>query len=112
MQGKGFYEISGLAWSGHGRITRVEVSADGGKSWAEAALSEPNLAHALVRFRLPWQWEGAPATLMSRATDEKGNVQPNRADWSAQYAAGHLYHCNAIQSWSIAANGEIKNVWI
>ena len=112
MQGPGFYEISGLAWSGHGRINKVEVSADGGKSWADAALSEPNLAHALVRFRLPWKWDGSPVVMMSKATDEKGNVQPTRADWSAQYAAGQLYHCNAIQSWSIGSDGEIKNVYI
>ena len=112
MQGPGFYEVSGLAWTGHGRIARVEISADGGASWAEAALSEPNLPHALVRFSLPWQWDGGPVVLMSRATDEKGNVQPTRADWSAQYAAGQLYHCNAIQSWSIAADGEIKNVYV
>jgi len=112
MQGPGFYEVSGLAWTGHGRVARVEVSADGGASWADAALSEPNLPLALVRFRLPWQWDGSPVVLMSRATDEKGNVQPLRAAWSAQYAAGQLYHCNAIQSWNIAANGEIKNVYV
>ena len=112
MQGPGFYEISGLAWSGHGRINKVEVSADGGKSWADAALSEPNLSHALVRFRLPWEWDGSPVVMMSRATDEKGNVQPTRADWSPQYAAGQLYHCNAMQSWSIGSDGEIKNVYI
>ncbi len=112
MQGPGFYEVSGLAWTGHGRIVRVEISADGGTSWADAALSEPNLPHALVRFRLPWQWDGSPVVLMSRATDEKGNVQPTRAAWAPQYAAGHLYHCNAIQSWSIGTDGEIKNVYV
>lgn len=112
MRGPGFYEISGLAWTGHGRIVRVEISADGGTSWADAAIGEPNLPHALVRFRLPWQWDGSPIILMSRATDEKGNVQPTREAWSPQYAAGQLYHCNAIQSWSIGANGEIKNVYV
>lgn len=112
MQGPGFYEVSGLAWSGHGRVARVEISADSGVSWADAELSEPNLPYALVRFRLPWQWEGSPAVLMSRATDDKGNVQPSRADWAPQYAAGQLYHCNAIQSWRIDPNGEIKNVWV
>jgi sulfane dehydrogenase subunit SoxC len=112
MQGPGFYELSGLAWSGHGRVARVEISADSGVSWADAELSEPNLPYALVRFRLPWQWEGNPAVLMSRATDDKGNVQPSRADWAPQYAAGQLYHCNAIQSWRIDPNGEIKNVWV
>jgi sulfane dehydrogenase subunit SoxC len=112
MRGPGFYEVSGLAWTGHGRIVKVEISADGGTSWADGALSEPNLPHALVRFRLPWQWDGSPVVLMSRATDEKGNIQPTRAVWSPQYAAGQLYHCNAIQSWSISADGEIKNVYV
>lgn len=112
MRGPGFYEVSGLAWTGHGRIVKVEISADGGSSWADAVLSDPNLPHGLVRFRLPWQWDGSPVVLMSRATDDEGNVQPTRAAWSPQYAAGQLYHCNAIQSWSIGANGEIKNVYV
>jgi len=112
MQEPGLYEVTGLAWSGHGSVSKVEVSADGGTSWAEAALEGPVLPHALVRFRLPWQWDGGPATLQSRAHDTRGNIQPNHADWSRQYAAGQLYHCNAIQSWSITADGEIKNVFI
>ena len=109
--GKGFYEVAGLAWSGHGRIKKVEVSADGGKTWADAALSEPNLALCPVQFRLPWQWDGSPSVLMSRAHDDQGNVQPDRQTWSGQYAAGQIYHYNAIQSWGVAANGEISNVF-
>ncbi len=111
MQGKGFYEITGLAWSGHGAVTRVEVSADGGTSWADAELSSPALSMSPVRFRSPWQWDGSPSVLMSRAHDNKGNVQMSRADWSVKYAAGHLYHNNSIQAWAIATDGEIKNVW-
>src|SRR3954447_23207784 len=57
LQGGGLYEISGLAWSGYGRIAKVEVSADGGKSFAPAALQEPVLPQALTRFRIPWRWE-------------------------------------------------------
>ena len=111
MTGKGFYEVSGLAWSGSGRITRVAVSADGGKSWAEAALQAPVLPLALTRFRLPWNWDGGPVLLQSRATDEKGNVQPTRETWAAQYSAANTYHCNAIQTWSVSPNGEIRNVY-
>ena len=74
----GLYEISGLAWSGYGKITKVEVSADGGKSWALAALQPPVLSKALTRFRIPWRWNGGPAVLQSRATDETGYVQPTR----------------------------------
>jgi sulfane dehydrogenase subunit SoxC len=111
MKGPGLYEISGLAWSGAGRISKVEVSADGGKSWAIVALTEPVLPKALTRFRMPWQWDGRPSTLMSRATDEKGGTQPTRAAWIAEYAPGQGYHFNGIQSWSIEADGAVKNVY-
>ena len=111
MKGAGFYEISGLAWSGSGRISKVEVSADGGKTWAVAALNEPVLRKALTRFRLPWNWDGRPTTLLSRATDETGATQPARADWVAQFAPGQGYHFNGIQSWGIEADGTVKNVY-
>jgi len=111
MKGRGFYEVSGLAWSGSGRITQVEVSADAGKSWAKAALQVPILPLALTRFRLPWNWDGGPVLLQSRATDEKGNIQPTREKWAAQYSAGNTYHYNAIQTWNIRQEGEIRNVF-
>lgn len=112
MQGPGYYEISGVAWSGLGRVTKVEVSADGGKSWAEAALSGPVLPKALTRFRMPWMWSGQPATLMSRTTDEKGVTQKTHAEWAAQYAPRQNFHMNAIQSWAIAADGKVSNVYV
>jgi sulfane dehydrogenase subunit SoxC len=111
MKGAGLYEISGLAWSGAGRISKVEVSADGGKTWALAALTGPVLPKALTRFRLPWHWDGRPSTLMSRATDETGSTQPTRANWVAEYAPGQGYHNNGIQSWGIDADGTVKNVY-
>jgi sulfane dehydrogenase subunit SoxC len=112
MKGPGLYEISGLAWSGAGRISKVEVSTDGGKIWTLAPLVAPVLAKALTRFRLPWKWDGKPSTLMSRATDETGEVQPARSKWLAHYAPGQFYHYNAIQSWGVDADGEVKNVHI
>ncbi len=111
MQGPGLYEISGLAWSGAGKIAKVEVSADGGKSWAQAALNGPVQDKALTRFRLPWRWQGAPSLLLSRATDEHGNVQPKRADWLAQYAPGQAYQFNAIAAWQVEAGGGIKHAY-
>ncbi len=108
----GFYEISGLAWSGAGRISKVELSTDGGKSWTLAALGQPVLPKALARFHLPWQWDGRRAILLSRATDEKGNVQPTRSAWVAQYAPGQPYHYNGIQSWNVAADGTVQNVYV
>jgi sulfane dehydrogenase subunit SoxC len=65
----------------------------------------------LVRFRLPWEWHGTPATLLSRATDEKGNVQPTRAVWLAKYAPDARFHNNSIASWEVAADGSVKNVF-
>ena len=111
MTGQGLYELSGIAWSGRGKISKVEVSADGGQTWAEAARSAPVLAYALTRFRIPWKWNGAPAVLKSRATDETGRVQPTRDELIAQHAANVIYHYHAIQAWRVEANGEVKNVY-
>jgi sulfane dehydrogenase subunit SoxC len=111
LPGAGRREISGLAWSGHGRIRKVDVSADGGSTWAEAALGEPVLPKALTRFRIPWRWDGGPATLLSRAVDDTGAVQPRRKDWVAKYGAGQGYHSNAIQSWRIDASGRVNHVY-
>jgi len=105
----GFYEISGLAWSGAGKIARVEVSVDGGASWLDAALQDPILPKCLTRFRLPWRWDGGSALLSSRATDEKGVVQPSREALLKQRDARSYYHNNAIQTWRVAAEGVVTN---
>lgn len=112
MEGPGLYEISGVAWSGSGRIARVEVSTDGGASWKDARLQGPVLSKSVTRFHMPWEWNGAPASLQSRAIDEKGNVQPARKTWTAQYSPGHRYHYNAIQTWGVQADGSISNVYL
>jgi sulfane dehydrogenase subunit SoxC len=111
LRGPGFYEISGLAWSGYGKVTKVEVSADGGKSYGEAALSEPVLSKALTRFRMAWRWDGGPAVLQSRTTDETGYVQPSRAQLIALRGDRGGFHNNMIQSWGVSGNGEVKNVY-
>ena len=108
----GIYEISGLAWSGAGRIRRVEVSTDGGATWLDAALTGEERAKCLVRFRLPWEWTGAEALLQSRATDEKGQVQPARNVWKAQYSPAIIYHNNSIVTWAVGADGSVKNVYV
>src|SRR4029078_270244 len=87
LQGPGFYEISGLAYSGNSRISKVKVSADGGKSWGGAALDDPVLPKALTRFRMPWRWDGQPVVLQSRASDEAGNMQPTREQKFAERGA-------------------------
>lgn len=111
----GFVEIRGLAWSGRGKIVRVEVSTDGGKSWGLAELQEPILPKALTLFRFPWRWEGQETILQSRCTDETGYVQPTR-DALVRVRGlgagkfGSIYHYNAIQSWKVTSDGGIHNV--
>ena len=114
LPGAGFYEVSGLAWSGRGRIERVEVSSDGGKSWALAQLQEPILPVSTVRFRFPWMWDGKDAILQSRAVDQTGYVQPTLKELvdirGLSGPFGSIYHLNAIQSWAVAADGSVSNV--
>lgn len=107
----GLYQISGLAWSGRGKIVKVEVSADGGKSWAEAELQEPVLSKCLTRFRIPWQWNGETAVLKSRATDETGYLQPERAELVKNRGTHGYFHYNAIVSWEVSSNGSISHVY-
>ncbi len=111
MKAPGLYEISGLAWSGNGTITRVDVSADGGKTFAPAALSGPVLPKAVTRFRIPWKWDGGPAMLQARAVDDTGYVQPTRDALVAERGLNPAYHNNAITNWSIAADGVIKHAY-
>src|SRR5262249_12445669 len=116
----GFYEISGLAYSGNGRVAKVMVSADGGKSWGEAALNAPVLSKALTRFRMPWRWDGQPVVLQSRAWDEAGNIQPTRDEMFAELCAPQVNvpvivfpmgHMSVITSWASDAKGEITHVY-
>ena len=109
IPGPGFVEISGLAWSGRGKIAKVDVSVDGGRTWAPAALQEPVLSRAFTRFRLPWHWNGKPAVIQSRATDESGYVQPAFEELLAVRGEAHFYHNNSVQAWRIDATGEVSN---
>lgn len=109
IRGHGFREVSGLAWSGYGRIAHVDVTVDGGRTWRRAELQDPVLPQSLTRFRLGWEWNGEPALLASRATDETGYVQPTRAQLLEARGQHYVYHYNAIQTWRIDANGGISN---
>ncbi|TMA13616.1 MAG: sulfite dehydrogenase [Deltaproteobacteria bacterium] len=120
LKGPGFYEISGVAYSGNGRISKVMVSADGGQSWAQTALQEPVPSKAFTRFRTPWRWDNNPAVLQSHAWDEAGNVQPTRAQIVAvrgettkvpPVTGFPSQHYNGITTWAIERNGEVKHVY-
>jgi len=109
---KGFYNITGLAWSGYGKIKRVDVSVDGGRNWRTARLETPVLSKALTRFNIDWSWDGKPAIIQSRAMDDTGYVQPTYQQLRKVRGTRSIYHNNAIQSWLVQESGEVKNVQV
>ena len=109
---KGFHSITGLAWSGRGAVKKVDVSLDGGRNWKAARLDGPVLSKCLTRFNADFVWDGKPLILQSRATDETGQIQPIVQALRAVRGGRSIYHNNAIQSWSLTENGEVKNVQV
>jgi sulfane dehydrogenase subunit SoxC len=121
LKGPGFYEISGIAYSGMGRIEKVEVSADGGNSWGDAVIDGPVSPKAFTRFRMPWRWDGQPAVLTSRAWDDSGAAQPLRTDFVAARGEAKKVpnvlgfpnqHYNSLTSWAVNGSGEVKHVYV
>jgi len=110
LPGPGLYELTGLAWSGRGRIEQVEITTDGGRTWVNAALQEPRLPIALTRFRLPWRFDGQDARIASRAIDETGYVQPTRDALIAARGTNSVYHYNGIKFWHVRGDGTVTNV--
>jgi sulfane dehydrogenase subunit SoxC len=109
LSGPGPVEITGLAWSGRGRIQTVEVSIDGGSSWYPASLDSAPEPICTARFRFPWRWDGRPALIQSRCTDETGSVQPTHDELVALHGVNYVYYYNAIQCWLINDGGEVAN---
>ena len=107
---KGYYNITGLAWSGRGKVRQVDVSVDGGRNWRRARLENPVMSKSLTRFNIDWVWDGKPAIIQSRATDETGYVQPTYQQLRKVRGTRSIYHNNAIQSWLVQESGEVKNV--
>ena len=107
---KGFYNITGLAWSGRGKITKVDVSVDGGNTWRAARLENPVLTKSLTRFNMDWVWDGKPTIIQSRAIDQTGYVQPQINQLREVRGTRSIYHNNAIQSWLVSETGEVQNV--
>jgi sulfane dehydrogenase subunit SoxC len=107
LTGPGWWPISGLAWTGRGRITRVDISVNGGASWVEAELLTPLTSRAPVRFQYLWKWNGDETLIMSRAVDDQGYVQPTMAQLKAVRGPGTDYHFNSIRAWRIAKDGTV-----
>lgn len=104
---RGWWEIQGLAWSGRGRITRVDVSTDRGRTWTPAQLQAPVLSKSTTRFRHLWNWDGSEAVILSRAVDETGYVQPTVQELWAARGEFTSYHHNHQRAWKIAPTGEV-----
>src|SRR2546425_3753363 len=105
---RGSNEIIGIAWSGYGRIRRVDLSTDGGKTWSPAHLQTPVLPKAHTRFHFQWDWDGREAVIMSRAIDETGYVQPTREQLFAARGDGSIpYHLNPITAWGVRPDGAV-----
>jgi len=114
LPGPGFYEISGLAWSGGGAIRRVEVSTDAGNTWKDAELRTPSHPMAHTRFGFHWKWDGKECELQSRCTDELGTVQPTRAQvakyWNEPVDKVRVRGTdNTVFPWRIASDGSVRN---
>jgi sulfane dehydrogenase subunit SoxC len=118
LPGRGFYEITGLAWSGRGTIRRVEVSTDSGRTWNDAGLQEPVHSIAHTRFRFAWNWDGEETVLQSRCTDDQGEVQPTLAElgkiWGVnpdyfKTTKNRINHFNAIHPWKVTREGNVQN---
>ena len=107
---KGYCNITGLAWSGKGKVRRVDVSVDGGRNWRTARLESPVLSKCLTRFNIDWVWDGRTALIQSRAIDETGYVQPSYKQLRAVRGTRSVYHNNAVQTWLLQESGELKNV--
>ena len=109
---KGFHSITGLAWSGRGKVKKVDVSVDGGRNWKSARLEGPVLSKCLTRFNTDFVWDGKPVILQSRAVDETGHIQPTVQALRAVRGGRSIYHNNAVQSWHLSETGEVENVQV
>ena len=112
LKQKGYHELEGLAWSGRGKITHVDVTFDGGVNWQQATLKGMVLDKALTRFSFDWNWDGSPAMLQARAVDETGYVQPTLGQLRDVRGVNSIYHKNAIHTWQLFESGEVRNVQI
>ena len=109
---QGFHSITGLAWSGRGTVKKVDVSIDGGRNWKAARLEGPVLSKCLTRFNADFAWDGKPVIMQSRAVDSTGHIQPTYQALRAVRGGRSIYHNNAVQSWQLSENGEVKNVQV
>jgi sulfane dehydrogenase subunit SoxC len=108
--GRGHTVITGVAWSGRGKITQVDVTLDGGKNWRKARIDGPSWSKSMHRFYLEFEWDGSPLLLQSRAHDDTGYLQPTKDELRAVRGENSIYHNNGIQTWYVNEKGVAENV--
>jgi sulfane dehydrogenase subunit SoxC len=112
LKHKGPNVLTGIAWSGRGTITRVDVSVDGGRNWKTARLDGPAMPLSMARFYFDFDWDGRELMIQSRAMDDTGYVQPTKQELRAVRGLNSIYHNNGIQTWLVRGDGEVENVEI
>ena len=110
LHGRGPMVLTGVAWSGRGKISRVDVSIDGGISWNEARINGPANSKSMHRFYYEFDWNGQQLLLQSRAQDDTGYVQPTKDQLRSIRGENSIYHNNGIQTWAVDRNGITENV--
>lgn len=110
VKDKGRLVVTGIAWSGRGTITQVDVSLDGGRNWQAARIDGPVLPLSMTRFYVDTEWTGQELLLQSRAHDSTGYIQPTKAELRKIRGVNSIYHNNGIQTWLVRPNGESENV--
>ena len=108
--GKGRTVITGMAWSGRGKVKEVHVTTDGGINWHHARIDGPSLDKSMHRFYFEFDWDGKPLLLQSRAIDEVGHIQPTKDQLRKVRGENSIYHNNGIQTWYINDKGVAENV--
>ena len=98
--------VAGVAWAGENQIARVEVSTDGGGTWHDARLGSDKAPFAWRRFSYDWRLAaGAAATVVARATDDRGRTQPDVPAWNP---SGYLYNVpDRVQAGRLEAYPEL-----
>ena len=112
LRHKGRNVLSGMAWSGRGTVSRVDVTLDGGRNWVEARIDGPALNMSVTRFYVDFDWQGQELMIQSRAHDSTGYVQPTKDELRKVRGVNSIYHNNGIQTWLVRSNGETENVEI
>ena len=112
LKHKGRNVLTGVAWSGRGPITRVDVTLDGGRNWQEARIDGPVLDKSITRFYVDFDWAGNELLIQSRCHDSSGYVQPTKDELRAVRGVNSIYHNNGIQTWLVRSTGEVENVEI